>query len=420
MKKIRIQVVLHYVRICLRWALFSIVCGIACGCVGGAFSLFIQWSNEIRGQQPWLLFLLPLAGLLIVRLYRMFGITEDRGADLIFDSVRGTEDVPFQIIIVSFLSTIFTHLFGGSAGRVGVAMQMGGGISSLLGKRFGLSEKDKSLFVMCGMAGLISALFGAPLMATFLAMEVVNLGVIYYAALLPCLLSALSAFFVTELLNLAPLHYVLTSVPAVNADSVFRVGVLSVACAVVSMLFCGFMMYWSFFAKKKIKNPYIRVVVGGLAVILITLLIGNQSYNGSSAALLNLAIEYGSAHPWDFLLKIVLTGLTLQSGYKGGGVFPALVIGASFGSWFGPLLGMNPSFAAAVAMIAVFCGAVNCPIASIVFAAEVFGSQSLVLFAIAAAISFVFSGYLTIFPGQHFIYSKLRMEYKNSGLREDE
>ena len=254
MKKTRIRIVLHYIKICLQWALFSVITGTLCGCLGGAFSLFIQWSNEIRGQHHWLIFLLPAAGLLIVALYHMFGIKEDRGADLIFDSVRNTEEIPVQVIIVCFLSTICTHLFGGSAGRVGVAMQMGGGISALLSKRVGLNKRDRSLFVMCGMAGLITALFGTPLMATFLAMEVVSLGVIYYAALLPCLVTSLTTYFITQLLGLSPMHYTLDSVPAITAGSVFKVGVLGVACAVVSMLFCGFMMFVGRTLKSKVKN----------------------------------------------------------------------------------------------------------------------------------------------------------------------
>ncbi len=417
MKKTSLAVAIHYVKLCIQWGVFSVLTGIRCGCLGSAFCLFVQWSNELRGQNPWLILLLPVAELFIVGIYQIFGITNDRGADLIFDSVRNSDDIPFQVIITSFLSTICTHLFGGSAGRVGVAMQMGGGISALLTKRLKLNPKDRSLFVMCGMSGLISALFGCPLMATFFSMEVVSLGVIYYAALLPCLVTALTSFFITRALSIAPMRFTLESVPEVLPLPLFQVSMLAIACAVISILFCGFMMLWGKGIKKAIKNQYIRVAVGAGCILLLTLLVGNQSYNGSSAALLNAALTYGQAHPYDFLLKIIFTGITLQSGYKGGAVYPALIIGATFGCCFGALLGLPAAFAAAIGMIAVFCGSVNCPIASIFFAAEIFGGQGILLFAIAAAVSFVFSGYFTIFPGQHFIYSKLRMEYKNSGLR---
>jgi H+/Cl- antiporter ClcA len=297
-------------------------------------------------------------------------------------------------------------------------MQMGGGIAANLCRIFKLNPRDRSLFIMCGMSGLISVLFGTPLMATFLSMEVISIGVIYYAAFLPCLLTSLTAFLVSELFGITPMRYTLADIPALNALTVVQVAILAVACGAVSILFCGAMKLWGTNSKKYIPNQYYRILFGSLIVVVLTLILGTQAYNGSSAALLNTAINYGTAHPLDFAFKLILTAITLQSGFKGGAVFPALVIGATFGCQFGALIGIDPCFAAAIGMIAVFCGSVNCPIASILFAAEVFGGTSLVLFAIAVAISFVFSGYFTIFPGQHFIYSKLRMEYKNSGLRE--
>ena len=416
--KHRLIIILQYLRMCARWALFSVITGIACGALGGAFSMMVAWSNELRGQYPWLLFLLPFAGGMIVYLYHMFGFEEDRGAGMIFDSVRNDDKVPFHLIIVSFLATISTHLFGGSAGRVGVAIQMGGGVSSWLSEKVGLSQKDRSLFIMCGMAGLISALFGTPLMATFLSMEVINIGVIYYAALLPCLLTSLTACFFVEALRLEPMQYVIEGAPSVNALSIAQVSTVSIAAALVSIIFCVFMAVYGYLLKKNVKNEYYRILIGAGLVVVLTLLLGSQRYNGSGAALLDAVFTDGMVFPYDFLLKILFTGITLQSGYKGGGVFPALIIGSTFGCFFGPIVGLSPTFGAAIGMIAVFCGSVNCPIASIFFGAEVFGTRNLLFFAIAAAISFVFSGYFTIFPGQRFVFSKLRMEYKQSGLRE--
>ena len=391
--------------------------GAVCGLLGTGLYFFVQWANEIRGEYNWLLLFLPIAGIIIVKTYHMFDIHEDKGTDLIFDSVRNAQAIPFKITVVSFLSTVFTHLFGGSAGRVGVAIQMGGSISSNLSRIFKLNPKDRSLFVMCGMAGLISALFGTPLMAAFLSMEVISIGVIYYAALLPCLLTSLTSYFVAVALNVVPMRYNLIQIPALGVESVIKIGFFGVSCAVVSIMFCGAMKLWGDTVKKHIENQYIRILIGSGIIIILTLLSGSQVYNGSSASLLNQAINYGQAHPYDFLLKIVFTAITLQSGYKGGAVFPALVIGATFGCTFGWWLGLPVEFAAAVGMVAVFCGSVNCPIASIFLAIEVFGGEGIVLFAIACAISFVFSGYFTVFPGQQFVYSKLRIEYKHSTMR---
>ncbi len=413
-------VCLSYIRICIKWCLFAVTTGIVCGLVGAGYYLMIGYANDTRAEFPWLIWLLPLAGLVIVKFYHMFQIPEDKGADLIFDSVREQKQVPIQVSITSGISTIITHLFGGSAGRVGVALQLGGGIASGLSKYFKLSSNDRSLFIMCGMSGLVTVLFGTPLTATFLSMEVISVGVIYYAALLPCLLTSITAFFVTRILGITPLFFEIVGIPAVSAQSLLRVGLFAALCAVISIAFCVAIKELNVFVKKWIPNQYIRIVVGAFAIIVLTFLFGSQNYNGSGNALLQKALTEGISNPWDFALKLLLTAITLACGFKGGGVFPAFIVGATFGASFGQYFGLTPQFAAAIGLVAVFCGSVNCPIASIFLAAEIFGSEGIILFAIASAVSFVFSGYFTLFPGQNFIYSKLRIEYKTSALRRKE
>lgn len=407
---------LRYIQICLKWCLFSV----ACGLVGSAFYELIVRANSMRAQSPWLLFFLPVAGLVIVKFYHMFQIPEDRGADLIFDSVRESNDIPIQIVLTSAICTIITHLFGGSAGRVGVALQIGGGIAFYLSRHFKLNTQDRSLFVMCGMSGLVTVLFGTPLAATFLSLEVISVGVIYYATLLPCLVTALTAFFVIQLFEIEPLFFAIAGIPQVSVPNLLRVGFFAIACAVVSILFCFAIKQLNVILKKYIPNQYIRIVIGAFGVIGLTILVGDQTYNGSGNPLLIAALTEGTATPWDFALKLIFTAITLACGFKGGGVFPAFIIGATFGAAFGPYFGLEPQFTAAIGLVAVFCGAVNCPIASILLAAEIFGSEGILFFAIASAISFVFSGYFTLFPGQNFVYSKLRIEYRTSSLRKKE
>ncbi len=413
----KILICLHYIEISMKWCLFSVATGTVCGLVGTLLYTMIVSANALRGNYPFLIWLLPIAGLIIVKLYHMLDIPEDKGADLIFDSVREKNHVPIQVIIASGISTVITHLFGGSAGRVGVALQIGGGISSGLSKYFKLNPRDRSLFIMCGMSGLVTVLFGTPLAATFLSMEIISVGVIYYAALLPCLVTALSAFFITQLFHIQPLFFSITNIPAISISSLFKVSLFSITCALISILFCSSIKELNVFLKKTIPNQYIRIVLGAFAIILLTLLIGDQTYNGSGNALLENALVHGISNPWDFLFKLIFTAITLACGYKGGGVFPAFIIGASFGSCFGPYFGLPAQFSAAVGLIAVFCGAINCPIASILLSAEIFGTEGILFFAIASAISFVFSGYFTLFPGQDFVYSKLRLEYRTSALR---
>ena len=407
----------HYIRVCIKWCLFSIATGLACGLVGTAFYQLIVRANSLRGEHPYIIWLLPVAGLIIVKFYHMLNIPEDKGADLIFDSVREQNHVPLQVIITSGISTIITHLFGGSAGRVGVALQIGGGIASGLSKYFKLNPRDRSLFIMCGMSGLVTVLFGTPLAATFLSMEVISVGVIYYAALFPCLVTAVTAFFVTQIFGIEPLFFTIPNIPAVSTLSLVKVGLFATVCAVVSILFCSAIKQLNIVLKKKIPNQYIRIVVGAFAIIILTLLVGDQTYNGGGNALLNLALVDGISKPWDFVLKLIFTAITLACGYKGGGVFPAFIIGATFGASFGSYFGLPPQFAAAIGLVSLFCGAVNCPIASIFLGAEIFGTEGVIFFAIASAISFVFSGYFTLFPAQDFVYSKLRIEYRSSSIR---
>lgn len=410
-------VAIHYIRTCTKWCLFAVATGIACGLVGTALYYMVVEANALRGKFPNLLWLLPVAGLIIVKFYHMLNIPEDKGPDLIFDSVRESNHVPSQVVVTSAISTVITHLFGGSAGRVGAALQIGGGISSGLSKYFHLNPRDRSLFIMCGMSGLVSVLFGTPLAATFLSMEVISVGVIYYAALLPCLVTAITAFFVAELLGIRPMQYVIAEIPADSMGNLARVALFSVGCALVSIAFCLAIRELNVHLKKWFPNQYVRVVLGAFAVIALTMLVGSQTYNGSGGDLLNLALVDGSARPYDFALKLVFTAITLACGFKGGGVFPAFIVGATFGCVAGPLFGLSPQFAAALGMVAVFCGAINCPIASMLLSVEVFGGEGVIFFAIACAISFVFSGYFSLFPGQNFIFSKLRIEYRTSKLR---
>ena len=410
-------VCIHYIRTSMRWCLFAVATGLVCGLVGTALYYMIVGANVLRSEHPYIIWLLPVAGLLIVKVYHMLDIPEDRGADLIFDSVREEQHVPLQVIITSALSTVITHLFGGSAGRVGTALQIGGGISSGLSRHFKLNPKDRSLFIMCGMCGLVTVLFGTPLAATFLSMEVISVGVIYYAALLPCLVTSITAFFVASFFDIEPLQFTIPDMPAVSAVSLIKVGLFAAVCAVVSILFCYAIKELNVLLKSKIPNQYIRVVIGAFTIIGLTMLVGSQKYNGSGNDLLNLALTDGISKPWDFALKLLFTAITLACGYKGGGVFPAFIIGATFGCSFGSFFGLQAQFAAALGLVAVFCGAVNCPIASILLGAEIFGGEGVLFFAITSAISFVFSGYFTLFPGQDFVYSKLRMEYRSSNLR---
>ena len=400
----------------LRWAAIAVVVGCIGGVIGAGFHMAVSGANELRGEYPWLIFLLPIGGLAIVALYKFSSMLESHGTDDIIDSVRGTREIPFRTAPLIFISTVITHLLGGSAGREGAALQLGGSIGYGVGRIFRLDFKDKHIVVMCGMSALFSALFGTPLTSTVFAIEVISVGVMYYSGLIPCMASALTAYGITRLLGIEPTHFALAAVPALGIGPLLKTLVIAALCAGLSVIFCIMLHGTDGGLKRLIKNPYIRIAAGGLAVIALTLLSGTTDYNGAGEQIIRNAVS-GTVKPEAFLLKMVFTAITIGSGFKGGEIVPTFFVGATFGCLVGGLIGLDPGFGAAVGMVAMFCGMLNCPIASIILSIEMFGQQGLILFAAAAAVSYMLSGYYGLYHSQKIMYSKFRAEYINKKTR---
>ncbi len=401
----------RYFRTFYRWVLLSVVTGLVCGIVGSAFHLTVDKATEIRLDNPWLIFLLPAGGVLIAFIYRVSHM-EGEGTNGIIDSIHDGGRVHIRLVPVIFISTAITHLVGGSAGREGAALQIGGGIGYRVGRMLKLDDKDMRLVTLCGMSAVFAALFGTPLTATIFALEVISVGVLYYSGLIPCLVASVTAYGVSRLFGIAPMRYTVLLKP-LEAGLLVRVCILAVACAVVSMVFCIAMHKTEQFASTKIKNGYLRTAVGGVIVIALTLIAGSDSYNGTGTDVIASALGEGKAPTWGFLWKIVFTAVTIGFGFKGGEIVPTMFIGAVLGCTVGPLLGIPAQFAAAIALVAVFCGAVNCPIASIILSVELFGSGELLYFALACGISYMLSGYFGLYSSQKIMYSKTRAEFIN-------
>lgn len=400
----------------LKWILIALVTGAVGGALGAGFRFAITYVTEVRTAHPWLCFLLPAGGVVISFLYRVTKLSGHADTNLIISSVRTDEKVPIVLAPVIFLSTVVTHLFGGSAGREGAALQLGGCIGSFIGRAVRLNEKDMHIAVMCGMSGLFSALFGTPLTATVFAMEVISVGVIYYSAFLPCIVAALTAFGVTNLFGLEPAAYVIGEIPGLNILTILAVAVIGIAAALVSILFCVSLEKTHAFAARYFKNEYLRTAVGGTAIALLTLLIGTR-YSGIGGEVIAGAVESGAALPYDFILKMLFTVITIGFGYKGGEIIPTFFIGATMGAVLAPLLGLPASFGAAVGLVALFCAVVNCPLASVVLSVELFGSKGLIFFAVALCVSYMLSGYYSLYSGQKIMYSKRRARYINRNAK---
>ena len=405
------KLIIQSVAVFLKWVLIAGVVGAVGGLVGSTFHLSVEAATHFRERQPWLLFLLPVSGLAIVWLYRALKMKKVN-TNAIIDSIHTGSSVPLALVPAIYLATVITHLFGGSSGREGAALQIGGSLGNWVGRLFHLDEKDMRIVTLAGMSAVFSALFGTPLTASVFALEVISVGVIYYSALVPCLVAALAALQISVLFGSAPTRFALAAVP-VSAPMVIRIMGLALLCTALSIVLCLFLHGTEHFLEKRFKNEYLRIVCGGAAVVLLSAALGTRDYNGAGMELVRRAIEEGVARPEAFALKLLLTALTIGAGFKGGEVVPTFFIGATFGCVVGPLLGIPAELAAAVGLVGVFCGAVNSPVASIFLSVELFGSGNVVFFAMTCGIAYALSGYFGLYSSQKIMYGKLKAEYIN-------
>lgn len=404
------QGVEQYLRSFFKWIFLALLVGFVVGPAGAAFGLALHRAGELRGEFPWLLYLLPVGGLLIVWLYRTLDSEGGGSTNQVFVAVRNKRPMRLRTAPLIFVSTVLTHLFGGSSGREGAALMLGGSISGRLGVLFRLDKRDVRTMTMCGMAAAFSAIFGTPLAATVFTMEVVNVGTMYYAALMPCLLSALVGLWVAGQMGVSPTSFTLAAQLAPTPSSLLRVAVLGALLAALSIFFCTLLHTAPKLYKRFFPNVYLRVCVGGVLLIVLTKLVGSTDYNGAGEHVIVAAIG-GQAVPYAFLLKMLFTAITLGAGFKGGEIVPIFFTGATFGCVAGPLLGLPPELGAALGMVALFCGCTNSPLASIFLAAEIFGGQCIELFAVTCAVSYMMSGYFSLYSEQVILYSKLRTKF---------
>ena len=396
----------------IKWVVFAIIVGAAVGLCGTLFSILLMYATDMRMQYPWLILLLPVGGLVIVGLYQLLHDQNDTGTNLVISAIHSGDHLPFRMAPLIFLSTLITHLLGGSAGREGAALQMGGSLGNTLGRIFRFDEKDRHVMIMCGMSAAFSALFGTPMAAAIFSLEVVSVGVMYYVALVPCVISSLVARGIADAFGVANEMFLITLIPKFSVLTAVKISILAVLCALVSIIFCIVLHKTEEAYRHFFKNPYLRVAVGGCIVVLLTALVGKQTYNGTGIAIIEQCID-GTVRPEAFLLKMLFTALTLGAGYKGGEIVPTFFTGAAFGCLFGNLFGFSPTLCTAVGMSSMFCGVTNCPITSLLISFELFGYDGMPYFLLAIAFSYMLSGYFGLYRSQKIMYSKFKTNYIN-------
>ena len=409
LQKKQLKKTIKYYLYFLRWVAVAIVVGAVGGVIGSVFHHCIDEVTHLRGEFTWLIYLLPLAGLFIVFIYRKAGLENDPGTNWVFISTQTSDTVPARMLPLIFVSTVLTHLTGGSSGREGAALQVGGSLGSILGKALKFSHEDINVTILCGMSAVFAAMFGTPVAAAVFSMEVVVVGAIQYAALVPCIVAAVFAKYIAGLMGSKETIYAVHLDFAITPELIVQVIVLGILCGILGMIFCSLMHKTSHILAHLMPNPYVRAFVGGCIIIIFSLLLGTTDYNGAGTHMIEKSFVTQVAW-YAFIIKMLFTAITIGSGFKGGEIVPTLFVGATFGCVVGPLLGLPSSLAAAVSMIALFCGVVNAPIASIFLGVEMFGTSDIVLFAIVCAISYVCSGYYSLYSSQTIVQNKLQQQ----------
>ena len=316
--------------------------GTICGLVGTAFHICVEYATGFRENNQMIIYFLPLAGIVIVFIYRICGIRHSKGTNLVIGSIRSVEDeIPSRMAPLIFISTVITHLFGGSSGREGAALQIGGSIGVSIGKLFKLDDSDKHILTLCGMSAVFSALFGTPITAALFSMEVISIGILYYCAFVPCLFSSVIAYAITKKLHVVHDHYNIAGMPtSMDVPLVIKVIGLAILCAVLSSLFCIFMNVVHKLFRKYFKNQYVRVFAGGVMLVLLNIILNTTDYNGTGMNIIAQALN-GEAKPTAFLLKALFTAITIGCGFRGGEIVPSFFVGATFGCVMGGLMGLD-------------------------------------------------------------------------------
>lgn len=394
-----------YYKSLFKWGILGVVMGIIGGLLGAGFHHTLHAVTHFRETHTWMIFLLPVGGLLIVGIYRLFRMRNNRGTNEIIEAILQGKEVNPLIAPVIFLATTITHMLGGSAGREGAALQLGGSVASKLGKLLRLPENDRTVLIMSGMSAVFAGLFGTPLTATLFTMEFASVGTIFSPALLPCYMAAYIASRVAASFGVHAETFLLDQAVGFTLPMGGQILILTMLTSLLGIIMCTMFHKTEHLAAKYIPNAWIRIVIGAILVVVITLLVGDHRYNGAGMGMALTAVG-GKADWYDFLLKMLLTAITLGAGFKGGEIVPTFCIGATFGCWMGDLLGLDPGLAGALGLVGLFCGVTNSPIASIILSIEMFGGTNIYLFAFVCVVEFVLSGNWGLYASQIQQFSK--------------
>jgi H+/Cl- antiporter ClcA len=412
-----------------KWTFLVAPMAIAVGSLVALFLWLLDKVTQIRWQNGWIIYGLPLAGILIYFLYQLVGKKTEAGNNLIIDEIHEPDGgVPARMAPLVLLTTLITHLFGGSAGREGTAVQMGGGIAGLFGRWLKLNPHDLRILLMAGIAAGFAAVFGTPVTGTVFAMEVIAIGSIKYDALLPCLIASLLANFTCNSWGIQHTLYSIHFMHSTNNDF-FGIDYLLIGKTVIAGIAFGLVAYLfgemqhsvKTYSNRLIKIKWLIPAIGGCIIIGLSILLNTRDYlglgvtseNPNGISIVN-AFTLGGVTNWSWFWKLIFTAITLGTGFKGGEVTPLFFIGAALGNTLAWISGAPIDLFAALGFIAVFAGATNTPLACTIMGVELFGGEHIIYYAIACFIAYYFSGHSGIYSSQRISSSKIRSENTHS------
>lgn len=393
--------------ILVKWIVLGSIVGVLSGTASAIFLVWLNWATEVRTANPYLLFLLPLAGFVIGWSYYRVGGSAARGNNLVIEQIHLNKDpIPLRMAPMVLLGTVLTHLFGGSAGREGTAIQMGSSLADGLRRVLKLEGEDRRLLVLAGISGGFGSVFGTPIAGFVFALEAPAMGRIRYEGVIPCLTAALVGDLVTRAWGVTHTQYQALAEIGINPLLLLAVVLAGIGFGWVSLIFIELLELIRHYSRKFISYPPLRPVLGGLMVIGMTLVLGKQDYLGLSLPLIKDTMNGTGVEPLAFLLKVIFTAVTLGTGFVGGEVTPLFVMGATAGYSIGRLLGIDPAFMAALGFVAVFAGASNTPLACTIMAVELFGGGSLLYVGAACFVAYLASGHRGIYGTQRIATPK--------------
>lgn len=392
-----------------RWVVLSSFVGATAGILSAAFIEALDWTTDMRGENKWLLLLLPLAGLVVGSAYHYLGKGLERGSNLLIDQIHEhSEWIPVRMSVLIFACSVITHLFGGSSGREGAALQLAAGATDPISKRLGLNEHDRSIMLITAIAGGFGSVFGVPVTGAVFALEVQRVGQVRYEAIIPAFVASIVGDAVVRALGVHHTHFPALPGFGWSATIAWQLAVLGVIAGLVAMSFV-FLTHTVRDTMNKFVAWYpARPMIGGVIVAALMLAFGWRDYSGLSVHLASNA--FAGSTEGDFWVKLLLTALTIGTGFVGGEFIPLFVTGALLGATFGSMLGVSIPFFAMVGAVAVLAGGTNTPLAMLFLGVELFGGSGAIVFAVACVIAYSTSGHKGIYHAQPIAAHK-------SGLR---